>query len=71
MKVSVLRETRSDERRVALVPSEVAVLTKAGIEVAIESGAGLGAPFLDEEFQEAGATVFSDAATASRAPTSC
>ncbi len=63
MKVSVLRETRPDERRVALVPSEVAVLTKAGIEVAIESGAGLGAPFLDEEFQEAGATVFSDAAT--------
>ena len=43
MKVAVPRETAPNERRVALVPEVIGKLTKAGIEVLVESGAGLGA----------------------------
>ena len=40
MKVGVPKETFPGERRVALVPSVMAQLTKAGIEVLVETGAG-------------------------------
>ena len=64
MKVCVLRESRPGERRVALVPAEVAALAKVGIEVAVEAGAGGEAAFSDEAFQQAGATVCPSAAQA-------
>lgn len=64
MKVCVLRENRAGERRVALVPAEVAALAKFGIEVAVESGAGEEASFLDDAFREAGASVCESAARA-------
>ena len=64
MKVCVLRESRAGERRVALVPAEVAALAKVGIEVAVESGAGEEASFLDDAFREAGASVCESAAQA-------
>lgn len=64
MRVCVLRESRAGERRVALVPAEVAALAKVGIEVAVESGAGEEASFLDDAFREAGASVCESAARA-------
>ena len=64
MRVCVLRESRAGERRVALVPAEVAALAKVGIEVAVESGAGEEASFLDDAFREAGASVCESAAQA-------
>ena len=64
MRVCVLRESRAGERRVALVPAEVAGLAKVGIEVAVESGAGEEASFLDDAFREAGASVCGSAAQA-------
>lgn len=64
MRVCVLRERRAGERRVALVPAEVAALAKAGIEVAVESGAGEAASFPDDAFREAGASVRASAARA-------
>ncbi|WP_116949255.1 NAD(P) transhydrogenase subunit alpha [Jiangella endophytica] len=57
MKVVVAAETREHERRVALVPDLVGRLTSAGLEVAVESGAGLGALHTDEAYEAAGATI--------------
>ena len=57
MRLAVVRETRSGERRVALVPALVSKLTDAGLEVAVEPGAGLAAGHGDEEYAGAGAQV--------------
>lgn len=59
MKVVVAAETREHERRVALVPDLVGRLTSAGLEVAVESGAGAGAQHTDAAYEAAGATVVS------------
>jgi len=63
MNISVPRETAPGERRVALVPPSVALLTKAGLTVVVEAGAGQGAFHQDADYEKAGATVVSDAAT--------
>jgi H+-translocating NAD(P) transhydrogenase subunit alpha len=57
MKVSVVNETASGERRVALVPEAVAKLRASGLEVLVESGAGAQAWFTDDSYAEAGASV--------------
>jgi H+-translocating NAD(P) transhydrogenase subunit alpha len=57
MKVSVVNETASGERRVALVPEAVAKLRASGLEVLVESGAGAQAWFTDDSYAEAGAGV--------------
>ena len=57
MRISVPKETRPGENRVALVPDIISKLTRAGLEVVIESGAGVTAQFSDEQFTKAGATV--------------
>ena len=57
MKISVVKEAREGETRVALVPEAVAKLVAAGHEVAVESGAGADAQFSDAEYAEAGAQV--------------
>ena len=59
MIVGVPRETFPAERRVALVPSSVAELTKAGLEIRIESGAGASAGFPDIAYTERGAQIAS------------
>jgi len=48
MIVGVVRETFPGERRVALVPGTLPVLTRAGLEVLIEAGAGAAAGFPDQ-----------------------
>jgi H+-translocating NAD(P) transhydrogenase subunit alpha len=55
--VGVLKETFPGERRVALVPTALAALKKAGLEIVVEAGAGTEAGFLDGAYREAGATV--------------
>lgn len=62
MRIAVPAEIRADERRVALVPESVKKLCKAGVEVAVESGAGKSAYFSDDEFRDAGATIKKDVA---------
>ena len=62
MKVGVPRETVPGERRVALVPEAVGKLTKAGSEVVVESGAGVGSGHDDEAYRKAGATIADRAA---------
>ena len=55
--VAVLRELSPTERRVALVPDDVAKLVGLGLEVLVESGAGAGAFHADEAYAAAGATI--------------
>ncbi len=57
MKVAVVKEAASDERRVALVPETVAKLRTAGLEVLVESGAGDRAWLADGVYAEAGASI--------------
>ncbi len=57
MIVGVPRESFPGERRVALVPVVIPSLVKAGLEVVVESGAGLEAGYPDGEFTAKGAKV--------------
>jgi NAD(P) transhydrogenase subunit alpha len=57
MRIGVPAETSSGERRVALVPASIAPLTKAGLEVVIERGAGQQAGFPDSAYEEKGAQL--------------
>ncbi len=57
MIVGVVRETFPGERRVALVPGTLPVLTRAGLEVLIEAGAGAAAGFPDQEYVQKGAVA--------------
>src|SRR5262244_2231648 len=57
MIVGVPRESFPGERRVGLVPAAVPSLTKAGLEVVIESGAGSEAGYPDAEYVSAGAKI--------------
>jgi len=59
MKIGVARETAPGERRVALVPEGLGKLTAAGLEILVETGAGLGALIPDSAFIDAGATIVS------------
>ncbi len=61
MKVGVPKETAEGERRVALVPEIVRKLVADGHQVVAEAGAGTAAMIPDALFEEAGATVASDA----------
>jgi H+-translocating NAD(P) transhydrogenase subunit alpha len=60
--VGVPKEIYPGERRVALTPLVVPMLAKAGLEVAIEAGAGVEAGYPDTQYQEKGAKVLSDRA---------
>jgi len=57
MKAGVLKETWPGEARVAVVPGSLSALTKAGVEVVLEAGAGLAAGFSDSQYTEKGARV--------------
>ena len=57
MRVAVAKEIRAGEKRVALVPDIISKLTKAGLDVVIESNAGLASEYSDQQFNDAGAQV--------------
>ena len=57
MQVAVPKEILPGENRVALIPHTIASLTKAGLEVLVESGAGAGAFIADEAYAAAGAKI--------------
>jgi NAD(P) transhydrogenase subunit alpha len=57
MKVGIPKETWRGETRVALIPAAVPPLVKAGLEVAVEEGAGTAAGFPDDVYRTQGAKV--------------
>jgi NAD(P) transhydrogenase subunit alpha len=62
MIVGVPRESYPGERRVALVPSVLANLKKAGLDVVVEQNAGFEAGYPDAEYTAKGAKVVPDRA---------
>jgi NAD(P) transhydrogenase subunit alpha len=60
--VGVARESYPGERRVALVPSVLPNLIKAGLEIAVETEAGLEAGYPDALYVEKGAKILPDRA---------
>jgi NAD(P) transhydrogenase subunit alpha len=57
MRVAVPVEIRDGEKRVALVPDIINKLTRLGLDVLIESGAGIHAQATDAEYVSAGASI--------------
>ena len=57
MIVGVPRESFPGERRVALVPAVLPNLTKAGLEVVVEAGAGFAAGYPDADYAAKGAKI--------------
>lgn len=58
--IGVPKEITFQESRIAIVPDAVQLLVSRGHEVYIESNAGTGANFSDEEYSEAGAKIIYD-----------
>lgn len=64
MDIGVPKEIKDQEFRVGLTPSSVRGLTDRGHSVFVETQAGVGAGFTDDDYQTAGATIVSTAAEA-------
>jgi len=58
--IGIPKETHYQEKRVCLTPDAVAALTSHGHKFVIETGAGDGANFSDNEYSEAGAKISYD-----------
>ena len=57
MIIGILKEIKAEENRVSMTPAGVEVLAKAGHQVLVESGAGTGSNYDDQQYQQAGATL--------------
>lgn len=57
MRIGIPTEIKNNENRVAMTPAGTVQLVKSGHEVYVQSGAGLGSGFLDEQYTEAGAVI--------------
>jgi NAD(P) transhydrogenase subunit alpha len=63
VRIAVPKEVSPLEKRVAFVPETVGRLAKAGHTVLVQSSAGYGSGFTDEEYRQAGAQIVADAPT--------
>lgn len=57
MEIGVPKETKDQEFRVGLSPSSVRVLGEKGHKIFVETQAGTGAGFSDQDYQQAGAQI--------------
>lgn len=62
MVIGIPRELQPGEQRAAMIPASIQKLVRAGAQVVIESGLGLGAGHSDEDYATAGAHVTHDRA---------
>jgi len=62
MLIGVPRELQPGERRAAMIPVSIQKLVRAGAQVTVEAGLGLGAGHSDEDYAKAGAHVSPDRA---------
>ncbi|MCC6816862.1 MAG: NAD(P) transhydrogenase subunit alpha [Saprospiraceae bacterium] len=60
MKLVILKEVRTGEKRVAITPSVAKALIAKGFDLMIESGAGEQSAFLDKAYTEVGVQVITD-----------
>jgi len=63
VRIVVPRETAAGERRIALVPESCKKLIQAGYDIAVESGAGNAAGFLDQSYADVNVSLWGDAAS--------
>lgn len=63
MHIGVPREIKTQEYRVGLIPSSVRELTHHGHTVTVETGAGAGISFTDDDYRAAGADIAPDPAS--------
>ncbi|HHY20600.1 MAG TPA: alanine dehydrogenase [Bacilli bacterium] len=61
MEIGIPTEIKNNENRVAMTPAGVLALKERGHSVFIQSGAGLGSGFTDEEYAQAGANIVATA----------
>ena len=61
MIIGIPKEIKAQESRVSLTPAGVDGFKRAGHTIYIETGAGIGAGFTDEEYKELGAEVLGSA----------
>jgi alanine dehydrogenase len=61
MKIGIPKEILNNENRVSVAPSGVFSLTQAGHEVFVETGAGVGSSFSDEDYKDVGAVIVDSA----------
>jgi len=59
MIIGVPKELKDNEYRVSMTPAGVDELVKVGHQVLVETGAGQGSYFEDEDFVQAGARIVS------------
>lgn len=64
MKIGIPKETKNNENRVGLTPNGVSVLVDEGHKVLVETDAGMGSQFTDDDYKEAGATIVEEASKA-------
>lgn len=64
MKIGIPKEIKNNENRVGLTPNGVSVLTDDGHDVLVETDAGIGSQFTDDDYKAAGATIVDEAAHA-------
>jgi alanine dehydrogenase len=57
MVIGVPKEIKADEHRVAVTPAGVEMLSRAGHQVIVEAGAGMGSGFTDDFYEKAGARI--------------
>src|SRR5687767_2774636 len=57
MNVGIPRESWPGETRVSVIPATVPILTKAGLQVIVERGAGVAAGFTDDAYAAQGANL--------------
>lgn len=57
MRIGIPKEKHHEEKRVAIVPAGVDTLIKQGHSVFVETEAGEGSHFTDEEYRKVGATI--------------
>src|SRR5215208_34484 len=62
MIIGVPKEIKNNENRVALTPAGTQELVKRGHTVHVQSTAGVGSGFSDDEYMQAGAKIIKDAA---------
>lgn len=55
--VGLPKEASSQEKRICLTPEAIGLLSNNGINVVVETGAGLQAKFTDQDYSDAGAKV--------------
>ena len=63
MDIGVPKEIKDQEFRVGLTPASIKALCERNHQVIVETGAGLGSGFSDEDYMQAGAKIAADAKT--------